>query len=99
MVKRGKDETYAFNDKELDETIASIGKKNVMVQRYKGLGVSNPDHLWMITMDPETRALLRVSYQDGVEADRIYDILAGEQVELRRQFIEDNSLIVIYHYS
>src|SRR4029077_8972521 len=94
MVKSGKDEIYCFDDKEREEAIARLGKKNVQVQRYKGLGEMNPEQLWKTTMDPETRTLLRVSNEDGVEADRIFTILMGEQVESRRQFIEENALFV-----
>ena len=94
LVKAGKDEIYCFDEKEREEAIARIGKKNVMVQRYKGLGEMNPDQLWRTTMNPETRTLVRVNSEDTVEADRIFTILMGEQVEPRRQFIEENALAV-----
>jgi DNA gyrase subunit B len=79
---------------ELLQRVLAAAKKDLSIQRYKGLGEMNPEQLWETTMNPEKRTLLQVRIDDAVETDDIFSILMGDAVEPRRKFIEDNALDV-----
>ena len=91
-VQKGKEFQYAYSDDERDKLIKKMGGDGVNIQRYKGLGEMNPEQLWETTMNPATRLMKKITIDDAVEANRMFDILMGELVEPRKNFIQANAV-------
>ncbi len=91
QIRKGRSHWYTYSDEELAQKLDEIGRDGITVQRYKGLGEMDDHQLWDTTMDPEHRLMARVSVEDAAEADKIFDMLMGDRVEPRREFIENNA--------
>jgi DNA gyrase subunit B len=94
LVKKGKEQTYAYNENQRKALVERLGggkEDSVTIQRYKGLGEMNAEQLWDTTMNPATRTLKQVTIESAAESDRVFSMLMGDEVAPRREFIETHA--------
>jgi len=91
LSKKGFKDVYCYTYEEMAQHLQEMGRDNVNIQRYKGLGEMNPEQLWETTMNPKTRIMIKVTMEDAMKADAIFNVLMGEEIAPRREFIEKNA--------